>query len=488
MKETSRRQDATDTRVERAERNIDELRHLVEDTRREMRNQAAETAGMAERMERMMEEELREREARRLNLVLHGVQESEAREPRDRMEADRDECEHIFHVMGARVRRHQIRFCRRVGERGQDPRPMVIGLYTEENKRNILERSRYLRNTRYEAVSAVPDLTQSQRKGEQRLRTEAERRNQELTTEDREKNLKWIVVGSRGEKRLIKGTEREEQGNRGEGTGRGEWGGGRGGGGARGGYGEPRPRRLEQSGETGGPRNTGQEEEPGTGAGTGGNGTISNNSNQGNGNGNREERSYGRDREDQWNNHNSGNYNGNGYSNGDRRFSNNYGNNGFNQYNGNGNGNNNRPGNSNGTRDRPGGRGRGNFDNGYGNGRGRGNFENGYGNGRGNGNGNDFRGDNYLPSARNNGSEWRPRNNDRPWQETGTRRKEDNNYQENGQERATARITREDMDEIEWMGGDLPAPIGNSKTRNNSKRNRSWEEEEEGQETRRLRL
>ena len=119
------------------------------------------------------------------------------------MEADRDECEHIFHVMGARVRRHQIRFCRRVGERGQDPRPMVIGLYTEESKRNILERSRYLRNTRYEAVSVVPDLTQSQRKGEQQLRTEAERRNQELTTEDKEKNLKWIVVGSRGEKRLI---------------------------------------------------------------------------------------------------------------------------------------------------------------------------------------------------------------------------------------------------------------------------------------------
>ena len=232
MKETSRRQDMTDSRVERAERNIDELRQLMEDTRREMRNQAAETAGMAERMERMMEEELREREARRLNLVLHGVQEPDAREPKDRMEADRDECEHIFHVMGARVRRHQIRFCRRVGERGQDPRPMVIGLYTEESKRNILERSRYLRNTRYEAVSVVPDLTQSQRKGEQRLRTEAERRNQELTTEDKEKNLKWVVVGSRGEKRLIKGTEREELGNTREGTGgRGGWGaGGRGGG------------------------------------------------------------------------------------------------------------------------------------------------------------------------------------------------------------------------------------------------------------------
>ena len=508
MKETSRRQDMTDSRVERAERNIDELRQLMEDTRREMRNQAAETAGMAERMERMMEEELREREARRLNLVLHGVQEPDAREPKDRMEADRDECEHIFHVMGARVRRHQIRFCRRVGERGQDPRPMVIGLYTEESKRNILERSRYLRNTRYEAVSVVPDLTQSQRKGEQRLRTEAERRNQELTTEDKEKNLKWVVVGSRGEKRLIKGTEREELGNTREGTGgRGGWGAGGRGGGNRGGFGDPGPRRSVQNVEGGGPRNNGQEE-PGTGPaggggqaeegrrgerGWGGGGeqgsrgnNTGNNNNQDNSNGTREGRSnYGRGREDQGYNHNNGNYNGNG--NGDRRFSNNY-----NGYNGNNNGSYNRFGNNNGMWDRPSGRGRGNFDSGYGNGRGRGNFDNGYGNGRGFGNGNGFCGDNYLPPTRNNGSEWRPRNNDRPWQETGARRKEGNNYQdsyqENGQDRAPAGNMREDTEEVEWMAGDFPAPIGNNKGRNNSKRNRSWEEEEEGQETRRQRL
>ena len=90
--------------------------------------------------------------------------------------------------------------------------------------KHILERSRYLRNTRYEAVSVVPDLTQSQRRGEQRLRAEADRRNQELTNEDRERNLRWIVVGGRGEKRLIKGTEREDQNNDREGTGsRGGW-------------------------------------------------------------------------------------------------------------------------------------------------------------------------------------------------------------------------------------------------------------------------
>ena len=68
-----------------------------------------------------------------------------------------------------------------------------------------------LRFTQYEHITFVPDLTKGQRKGEQRLREEAERRNNNLTNEDKEKNLKWIVIGQRREKRLIKGVERESQ-------------------------------------------------------------------------------------------------------------------------------------------------------------------------------------------------------------------------------------------------------------------------------------
>ena len=54
-------------------------------------------------------------------------------------------------------------------------------------------------------------MTKSQRRGEQKLRGEADSRNALLTREDRDKNLKWIIVGKRGEKRLIKGTERDGQ-------------------------------------------------------------------------------------------------------------------------------------------------------------------------------------------------------------------------------------------------------------------------------------
>ena len=534
MKETSRRQEETDSKVEDNKRNIDELRNLLEATRREMRTQASMVDGIADRMERVMEEELREREARRLNLVLHGVPEPgpEIKNSIDRMEMDREECERIFKGMKARTRKQQIRFCRRVGERGQGPRPMVIGLYSEEVKRHLLERSRDLRHTMYEVVLIVPDLTKSQRKGEQQLREEADRRNQELSNEDRERNLKWIVVGSRGEKRLIKGTEREEQGSsqedarrRGEGQR-----GGRGGGGSitggRGGLTENEPRREEMergndhnSGTTGtgtdGATDTveivaGRNEQGGSNPNitTGGlRGSLGGSENSGRAEGYGLGRNGGTRREEQGNSYSgNSNYNGNSYGsgsyngNGNGNYNgngNSYGNGSYNgngngNYNGNGNGNYNGNGNSNGYGSYNGnnsgncnGNSGGNYNgqnrynngagNGNGYGRGRGNYENGYqyagNNSRGGGT------NSYLPPTRNRGREWRPGNEERPWQETGARRKEGTNNPENPQDREQQRTQRTATEEVEWEAGDLPEPIGKSRERANSKRNRSWEED-----------
>lgn len=38
----------------------------------------------------------------------------------------------------------------------------------------------------------------------------AEERNKELSAEDRAKNLEWLVVGRKGEKRMIKGVPRSQ--------------------------------------------------------------------------------------------------------------------------------------------------------------------------------------------------------------------------------------------------------------------------------------
>ena len=216
MREVNKRQEETEARVEANTDKIEEVRLNTEELRREFREYLQRTEGIQERLEAVMDTELRERDARRLNLVIHGLQEpaENIKDPRGRMEQDKIECERLFVAMKARTRYQAIRFCRRIGERGEDPRPLVFGVFTEEEKRHLLEKARELVYTKYENVTVVPDMTKSQRKGEQQLRDEATRRNNQLTEEDRNKQLKWLVVGKRGEKRLIKGTERDGQGGR----------------------------------------------------------------------------------------------------------------------------------------------------------------------------------------------------------------------------------------------------------------------------------
>ena len=487
MKETSKKQEVTDLKVEDNRKNIEDIRRLLEATRKEVRDLAKDKDCAAERTERMIEEELRERESRRLNLVLHGVPEPgpEMTDPRDRMDRDKGECERIFGGMRARTRRHQIRFCRRVGERGNDPRPIVIGLYTEEEKRHLLERSRELKNTMYSCVTIVPDMTKSQRRGEMRLREEAERRNHEdLTEEDRLRNLKWIVVGSRGEKRLIKGTEREDQYQGGAGGGGGGWQGGRG-------------DRVKYPDRGNYPlRTPGENPDPssqiltisGAGSGQELGGHSSGIPSQTLITAPTEGSSFG---------HNAGNR-GN-YGGGSNHGNNNRGNNNNGNYGGYNSSNNNTRYRNNNSSYNNGGGGHGyNGNNGYSN-------NSGYNNSGNSGGGNGYHNSNGGNSYPNRGGRGRytPDSNyrggggggcgnnmtdERPWQDTGARRRDGHNYPENYQERDQRGQGEKETEEILWGTGTLPEPIGmKQRVRINSKRDRSWEEEEEDRDSRRLR-
>ncbi len=173
-----------DSGLKRVERKVDEVKNQVEDD---------------------IYVELRERESRRLNLIIHGLPEPErARDNRERSDMDKEECGRIFRSIEAGIRPDQIKFCRRLGEKGRDPRPIAIGLTSEETKRRILDKARNIQRTKYENVSIVADLTRKQRQEESKMLEEAEKRNRNLTEEDRSKNLKWMVVGRKGEKRMIK--------------------------------------------------------------------------------------------------------------------------------------------------------------------------------------------------------------------------------------------------------------------------------------------
>jgi hypothetical protein len=127
----------------------------------------------------------------------------------DRRAWDMRSCDNIFTALNLNLTNERaVRFCRRVGERGTGPRPLVVGFRREEQKEDVLENAKNLRNTQFEEVVIIPDLTQEQRKDEADMVNEAEVRNRDLTEEDKAKNLEWMLVGARGEWRMIKGVKR----------------------------------------------------------------------------------------------------------------------------------------------------------------------------------------------------------------------------------------------------------------------------------------
>ena len=86
---------------------------------------------------------------------------------------------------------------------------MIVGLFREYQKEDILDGARELRNTPLADVGIMPDLTQEQRRDEGELIQEAVRRNEEMSEEDKAKNWFWRAVGRRGEKRLVRELAKE---------------------------------------------------------------------------------------------------------------------------------------------------------------------------------------------------------------------------------------------------------------------------------------
>ena len=162
---------------------------------------------------------------------MHLVKEpgDEVKSGEERRQQDMEECTKNFKsLMMEEEARNDIKLCRRIGEKGADPRPMVVVLRTEATKSKILEMAKNLRDIEFNEVGIVPDLTVQQRREENQMAEVVERMNEEeLTAEDRAKNLKWMVAGPRRAKRIIKGVQREQFHPR-RGT-RGRWSGARGG-------------------------------------------------------------------------------------------------------------------------------------------------------------------------------------------------------------------------------------------------------------------
>jgi hypothetical protein len=152
-----------------------------------------------ERCETSMLEEMNLRDEKRKNVVIYGMEEAVDVEGWKRMEADKKKLNDLFTILDINVSvETDMEFCRRIGERSDRARPLVVGFYTEWAKSVLLKNCKYLADSEMAHLSISNDLTEKQRKLEKELIAEAERRNvEELTADDKSKNLEWRVVGKK---------------------------------------------------------------------------------------------------------------------------------------------------------------------------------------------------------------------------------------------------------------------------------------------------
>jgi len=226
MKEIEGKLDTVEKKVEENSKDVKGLSKKVEKVEEEMKKKDDKVEQAVREAEFRMSEEMREREARKKNIVLHAVGEdrNEKSTGKDRQEWDRKSCYNVFRAMGITVNEDAVRFCRRVGEKKGEPRPLVCGFWDEMDRNKVIRNARKLEGTDFATVSVCPDLTKKQREEEADMRKEADRRNEEdLTDDDLTKNLRWAAVGDRGQKFLVKTMAREQRGRGG-----GRWRGGEG--------------------------------------------------------------------------------------------------------------------------------------------------------------------------------------------------------------------------------------------------------------------
>jgi hypothetical protein len=173
--------------------------------------------------ERLKQErdELRDRKDKELNIIMHGLEECEGTglSGPEKMEHDATAGLQCFTDAGVRLQLSEVKFCRRVGPKGEKARPLVMGFYSQAVRNRVLRA-----DFGEQGVTVGPDLTKRQREEEADIWREKETKNLNRTAEEKEKNLWWRIVGPKGDRRLVLGPARtQEQPGAAAGSARGQW-------------------------------------------------------------------------------------------------------------------------------------------------------------------------------------------------------------------------------------------------------------------------
>jgi hypothetical protein len=181
---------------------IKEVDRKVDQVREELDKKEDRVEEVVKDQQQEMYDELRQRELRKKNVIFHGIQELQRENStyKERTDWDRASIGNILRELKVEIKEEAVKFCKRIGEIGTAPRPLLTGFHMESDKLDLLRVAKNLEDTCFSDVNIAPDLTRKQRDEEAELKKEAERRNKNLSENDVSKNLHWVVVGARGER------------------------------------------------------------------------------------------------------------------------------------------------------------------------------------------------------------------------------------------------------------------------------------------------
>lgn len=149
--------------------------------------------------------ELREQEARKNNVVVHNMEESDEANSDSRKEHDMENLKNLAGQLGVSFSRDKVQFMKRLGKKTDGKiRPLLIGMKETESKEQFLDKARTLvdKDEPWCDVFLCPDLTPKQREEDENARKECEKKNAERTEEEA-LNYEYRVVGKKGQRRIV---------------------------------------------------------------------------------------------------------------------------------------------------------------------------------------------------------------------------------------------------------------------------------------------
>ena len=153
--------------------------------------------------------ELRERDAKRHNIVVHGLPEAPraVTDGKARRDADLTKLQDMITILKLELdTSRKVRSATRLGKKGNEARPLLISFRSSEDQANVLDNAKRLKDATdemWKGVRILQDLTKIQRQEDKLLREEADELAAKLTDEEA-KNFMYKVVGRRGARRVAK--------------------------------------------------------------------------------------------------------------------------------------------------------------------------------------------------------------------------------------------------------------------------------------------